>query len=143
VTSAASTDQRTYRDSLEGISTSQLEGFFVGWPHPLDAATHERILKGSTHFVLAFDEVAQRVVGFVNCISDGVLSAYIPLLEVLPSYQHRGIGTHMVELLLLKTKEAYMVDLCCDESLTPFYEKLGFKRSTGMVIRNYKKLADR
>ena len=39
--------------------------------------------------MLARDD-AGRVVGFVTAISDGVLSAYIPLLEVLPEYQGAG-----------------------------------------------------
>ncbi|WP_338055248.1 GNAT family N-acetyltransferase [Shimazuella alba] len=33
-------------------------------------------------------------------MSDGVLSAYIPLLGVLPAYQNQGIGKILVESLL-------------------------------------------
>ena len=82
---------RIYTSSLEGITPEQLEGFFFGWPNPPSPRTHPRILKGSSHVVLGLD--GERVVGFVNAISDGVLSAYIPLLEVRPPYQGRGVGS--------------------------------------------------
>ena len=43
-------------------------------------------------FVVAQVPSAQ-VVGFVTATSDGVLSAYIPFLEVVPAYRSRGIGS--------------------------------------------------
>ena len=54
------------------------------------------------------------VVGFVTAASDGVLSAFIPLLEVLPAYRDRGIGAELVRRLLGQLDDLYMVDLCCD-----------------------------
>ena len=42
--------------------------------------------------IIAIDENTNQVVGFVTAISDGVLSAYIPFLEVLPEYKSIGIG---------------------------------------------------
>ena len=44
-----------YTDSLDGIETRQLDGFFVGWPHPPSPETHLRLLSGSDHVVLAID----------------------------------------------------------------------------------------
>jgi ribosomal protein S18 acetylase RimI-like enzyme len=77
------------------------------------------------------------VVGFVTAISDGVLSAYIPLLEVLPEYQGRGIGAELVRRLLDRLGGLYMVDLCCDEDVVGFYERLGLARwDAGMGLRN-------
>ncbi|UQN06831.1 hypothetical protein [Deinococcus sp. QL22] len=31
----------------------------------------------------------------------------------------------------------YAVDLCCDDNLIPFYERLGMQRGTAMVRRDY------
>jgi GNAT superfamily N-acetyltransferase len=84
-------------------------------------------LRGSSHVVLARD--GARVVGFVTAISDGVLSAYIPLLEVRPEYQRQGIGTELVRRLLDVLRGLYMVDLVCDEDVVPFYERLGSSAS--------------
>jgi ribosomal protein S18 acetylase RimI-like enzyme len=79
----------------------------------------------------------ERVVGFVTAISDGVLSAYVPLLEVLPEYQGRGIGTELMRRLLARLEDLYMVDLCCDTDLEPFYRRLGLQTwDRGMGIRN-------
>lgn len=126
-----------YQRSLEGVTADQLHGFFVGWPNPPSAATHWRLLQGSQHFVLALDEATGQVVGFITAISDGVLSAYIPHLEVLPAYQGRGIGSELVRQLLDQLRELYMVDLICDPELQPFYERLGLRPWSGMVLRNY------
>jgi len=128
-----------YRTALDGIDPARLAGFFVGWPSPPSPETHLRILQGSSHVVVAWDTEAERVVGFINAVSDGVLSAYIPLLEVLPDYQGLGIGRTLVEHLMERLDTFYMVDLVCDESVQPFYELLGlgFHRATAMARRNY------
>jgi ribosomal protein S18 acetylase RimI-like enzyme len=127
-----------YTESLAGIEASQLEGgFFVDWPNPPSPETHLRLLQGSSHVVLAIDERTADVIGFVTAISDGVLSAYIPLLEVLPDYQHQGIGQELMRRMIATLRSRYMVDLLCDPELQPFYEQLGMRRAAGMLIRNY------
>jgi len=82
------------------------------------------------------------IAGFVSAHGDGVLSAYIPLLEVLPAYQGRGMGTELVRRLLELLKGHYMIDLACDEDLVPFYERFGMKRWVGMGLRNHNALAE-
>ena len=125
-----------YTDSLEGVEPPQLEGFFVGWPSPPSPERHLELLRGSAAVVLARDGDA--VVGFVTAISDGVLSASIPLLEVLPAYRGRGIGSELVRRLLAALDGLYMIDLSCDAELEPFYARLGFRPlERGMGIRNY------
>ena len=125
-----------YTDSLEEVQPAQLEGFFVGWPKPPSPERHLEILRGSHAVVLALAE--GRVVGFVTAISDGVLSAYIPLLEVLPGYQGQGVGSELMRRILEATGDLYMVDLCCDAELEPFYARLGLRTwDRGMGVRNY------
>ena len=126
-----------YTESLEGIEPQDLDGFFVGWPNPPSPETHLRLLNASDHAILAIDETAGRVVGFVTAISDGVLSAYIPHLEVRPEYQGQGIGSELMRRMLGRLGTLYMVDLLCDEEVQPFYERLGMRRARGMAIRNY------
>lgn len=126
-----------YLSSARTVSSEQLQGFFVGWPNPPSAATHLRILEGSPYCLLALDDTSDTVIGFITAISDGVLSAYIPLLEVLPRAQGRGIGGELVRRMLEMLGEFYMVDLLCDESIQPFYEKFKLQRGRGMMLRNY------
>jgi ribosomal protein S18 acetylase RimI-like enzyme len=124
-----------YQNSLEGIQVDQLEGFFVGWPNPPKPASHLEILKRAAHVVLALDD--SNVIGFVNAISDGILCSYIPLLEVLPSHQHQGIGSELMRRMLERLHEIYMVDLLCDPDLQAFYSRVGMEESTGMLVRNF------
>jgi GNAT superfamily N-acetyltransferase len=125
-----------YEDDASAVAPEQLEGFFVGWPSPPSPERHLELLRGSAHVVLARDEDG-RVVGFVTAISDGVLSSYIPLLEVLPEYQGHGVGTELMRRMLAKLRDLYMVDLCCDAALEPFYRRLGLQVwDRGMGLRN-------
>jgi ribosomal protein S18 acetylase RimI-like enzyme len=125
----------TYTDSLDGVTPDHLRGFFVGWPNPPSTEAHLRILRGSSHVWLAKE--GERVVGFITAVSDGVSAAYIPHLEVLPAYQGQGIGGELVRRMLDSLRSLYMIDLICDTDVQPFYERLGMRRFTGMVLRNY------
>ena len=142
IKSPSDTSSITYRESADGLTEEHLQGqFFVGWPNPPSPATHLRILHGSDHVVVAIDDATGMVVGFVTAISDGVLAAFIPNLEVDPAYQKRGIGTELVRRLLAQLSNLYSIDLLCDEDVQPFYDRLGLRRATGMLHRNYDRQA--
>ena len=126
-----------YTSDLEVLDGLIIDGFFNGWPNPPSNEVFKKLLKGSYKVVLAYKD--QRLVGFISCISDGVLSAYIPLLEVLPNFQGKGIGKRLVSILQKELSHLYMVDLLCDESLIPYYEKLGMIKSQGACLRNYER----
>lgn len=130
-----------YKKSLDGISSEMLAGFFVDWPNPPSPQTHLRLLKNSSKLVIAYDVETNQVVGFITAISDGVLSAYIPFLEVLPAFKNRGIGQELVKQMLTELNDIYMIDLCCDDGLVPYYEKFGMIKANGMLIRNYERQA--
>ncbi len=127
----------TYTESLDGITSDKLNGFFVGWPNPPSPETHLRILKGSFHIVLALDDQTGQVIGFITAISDGVSAAYIPHLEVLPSYQKQSVGSELVKRMFDALRHIYMIDLTCDPELKPFYERFGMRALTAMIFRNY------
>lgn len=127
-----------YQETTDGISSNNLLGFFVGWPNPPSPENHLKILDGSDHCILAVI-ADQQVVGFISAISDNVSCAYIPHLEVLPDWQGKGIGTELVKRMVDKLKGIYMIDLLCDKNVQAYYEKLGFRKATGMAIRNYER----
>lgn len=126
-----------YRTSCVGLRPEQLEGFFEGWPDPPSAATHLRLLESSHESLVAVDDDTGKVVGFVTAITDGVLSAYLPLLEVLGAYRGRGIGSELVRRMLGRLEHLYMIDVICDPDVVPFYERLGLRPAHGMSVRNY------
>jgi len=117
------------------ISPDMLAGFFVGWPNPPSPETHLRILKGSAFAELAVDDDTGQVVGFITALTDGVLSAYIPLLEVRPGFQGQGIGTTLIQRILERCEGLYMVDAMCDPAVQSFYAASGMQPSTGVMLR--------
>ncbi|MDQ6671440.1 MAG: GNAT family N-acetyltransferase [Chloroflexota bacterium] len=125
----------TFRDTTEGISPDSLGGFFAGWRNMPSREAHVAILRGSDRVVLALE--AERVVGFVTALSDGMLSAHISLLEVLPEYRGRGIGSELTRRVLGALSNLYAVDVLCDAELQPFYQRLGLRPAVGMMLRNY------
>jgi len=124
-----------YTDSLAGIDPRHLDGFFVGWPHPPSPETHLRLLAGSDYVVLALDVETGRVIGYVTALTDGVISSFIPLVEVLPAYQGRGIGQGLMTRMLERLSHLPNVDLLCDPDVMPFYERFGMKPCVGTVLR--------
>lgn len=126
-----------YLNSLEGITAKQLEGFFVGWADPLTPKEHLKALQNSEYIVLAVDTNNEKVVGFINALSDKVNFAFIPMLEVLPEYQNQGIGQKLMRKMLALIDHLGCIDLTCDQELQPFYEKFGMFRSQGMVLRKH------
>jgi GNAT superfamily N-acetyltransferase len=132
-----------YSEDLAGVRPHQLSGFFVGWPRCPSPEQHLAVLRGSYRVVVAIDDETDRVVGFVNLISDGVLTAFIPWLEVLPGYQKQGIGAGLMERILAGTGRFYSVDLVCDAGLLPYYERFGMLGTASAVLRHPDALAGR
>lgn len=128
-----------YQTDLQNIEPRQLENFFVGWKNPPNSQQLWEILNNSEFKVLAVSNIESelKIVGFVNGLSDKVLTVYINLLEVLPEFQKKGIGTILMSKMLELTKDFYMIDLVCDENLTDFYQKFGMKKQISMSKRNY------
>jgi GNAT superfamily N-acetyltransferase len=125
-----------FLDDMSTVSVDCLGGgFFEGWPAPPDAATHLAHLRGAEVAVVALDPATGNVVGFVTAIGDGVLTAFVPLLEVLPAWRGRGIGTALMERVLGRLAGRYAVDLSCDPELVPYYERLGGTRGTAVMWR--------
>lgn len=123
-----------YRDSVEGLTSYDFEGFCIGWGRPLTGEELLRVLQGSHYVGVALR--GGRVIGFVNAVSDGAFMAFIPLLEVRPDEQRQGIGSELVRRAMERYRSLYGVDLICDEGLVPFYSRLGMTSVSGMVYRN-------
>ncbi len=129
-----------FTESAEGVEPGDLEGFFDNWAEIPSADAHLRLLKGSTHIVLAME--GRQVVGFINAITDGVLNAHIPLLEVLPTHRGQGIGKELVRRMLLLLEPYYAVDLTCEPELRSFYSEAGLRALTSMCVRRPDKIPD-
>ena len=65
-------------------------------------------------------------------IHDGGLVGHIEDVVVRKDYEGQGIGMKLVISLLdvAKQKKCYKTILNCEDNLRPFYEKIGFKKTT-------------
>lgn len=113
------------------------KGFFKGWPNPPSRETLRRILTNSYRVFVAVDQEKNEIIGFINAISDGILSCYIPLLEVVEENRSKEVGQELAKHMLNELQDFYMVDLTCDNEKQSFYEELGMFKSFGMVQRNF------
>ena len=130
-----------YRESpaaLDDLRADDLRGgFFEGWPNAPSPELHLAHLHGARVVILAIDGGTEEVVGFVTAVGDGVLAAFVPLLEVLPAYRGQGIGAELMRRVLARLSAYYSVDLVCDPGLVPYYERLEAVRLDGMGWRNH------
>jgi len=125
-----------YTDDLTSVREDMLRGFFVGWPRQPSTQQHLAVLRGSYRSVVAINHADNRAVGFVNMLSDGVLTAFIPWLEVLPEYQGQGIGEELMRRILEGTERFYSVDLVCDEALVTYYERFAMASASSCLLRH-------
>ena len=124
-----------YTDQISDLTPDQLKGFFVGWSTAPSPEKHLKILQQSDYAVVAME--GAKVVGFVNALSEGILSAYIPLLEVLPEYQNHGIGRELMQRIFKHYEGFYMIDCSSEASAIAFYAKLGMTQGASMFLRNH------
>lgn len=73
--------------------------------------------------------------GFIRAVYDGS-RALIHLLSVHPDYQHRGIGTALVNAVCkeLSHRGAPSVSATVTEQSVGFWEKQGFKRTPAFLV---------
>lgn len=122
-----------YLTENDAISPDMISGLSVGWPSPPTPEKLIEVMAGSYRRVWAVRD--SRVVGYVNAISDGVLNAFIPWLEVHPDHHGLGIGAELVRRVVAQLEGMYAIDLCCDPELLPYYERLGFTTFGGAGLR--------
>lgn len=112
-----------------------VKDFFVGWTKQPTQEIFEKILKNSSVVVTAVE--SGQVIGFATALTDNAIAAYISLIEVLPEYQGKGVGSALIKRILERLGDLYMIDTVCDENLVGFYDKFGMKRGIAMSKRNY------
>ena len=96
----------------------------VGWSRMENE--YKNPLLTSYYHIAVYEK--ESLIGYIDCVSNGVTDAYIQDLMVHPDYQGRGIGTDLMQKMIdyLKKKHIYMISVVFEEKLKPFYEKFGF-----------------
>lgn len=77
----------------------------------------------------------EKLCGFIRAVYDGS-RALIHLLSVHPNYQHRGIGTALVNAVCkeLSRRGAPSVSATVTEKSAGFWQKQGFKRTPAFLV---------
>ena len=71
-----------------------------------------------------------QLVGLINALDDGAMTAYVHYLLVNPAYQGKGIGKELVRLLTEKYKDYLRIVLVAYDKEIDFYKKCGFQTGT-------------
>jgi len=70
-----------------------------------------------------------KLVGPGRVVSDGIITAYICGVGVLPKYRCKGIGTEILNRLKLYCLERNIhTQLVCKDDLVSYYSRMGFEK---------------
>lgn len=96
----------------------------VGW-NGMEECYKNPLMNSYCH-IACYD--GDKLIGYVDSVSNGVTDAYIQDLTVHPEYQGRGIGTELMTRMISKLKEnnIFMISVLFELKLEPFYKRFGF-----------------
>lgn len=122
-----------YKNCKE-FKAEQLKELFqsAGWVSADYPNKLVKALENSNTVISAWDK--EKLVGLINVIDDGALTAYAHYLLVDPDYQGKGIGTELVERIKLRYKDyLYLLLIAENKGLVEFYKQRGFQVENGAV----------
>lgn len=84
----------------------------------------------------------EKLVGIIRAVGDGYSMVYIQDIVVLPEYQRKGIGTLLLQKILLEYQHVYQKVLLTDntEKTIQFYQSAGFIMDTDINCRAFLKI---
>ena len=96
----------------------------VGW-NGMEVSLRKS-LANSYFYICCFDD--DKLIGYLDVVSNGVTDAYIQDVTVNPAYQGKGIGTKLMNTAIDKLKHdgVYAISVLFEEKLLTFYKKFGF-----------------
>ena len=121
----------TYRASKE-VEPYSLGDLFlsVNWPLGHQPDKLRRAFSRSDQVITAWD--GEKLVGLVNTIADGSVTAFIPYLLVNPEYQKQGIGGTLIGMIVSAYQGYERIVLLTEKDTVDFYKKCGFVDAQGI-----------
>ena len=112
-----------YNEAVSAKALSDLREA-VGWNRMEDE--YNNPLMTSYYHIAVYED--DKLVGYIDSVSNGVTDAYIQDLMVHPDYQGKGLGTELMNQMIayLKENRIYIISVVFEESLKPFYDRFGF-----------------
>lgn len=116
----------TYRTERV-LDQALLQALFrsVNWSSADHPERLQLAIANSHHVVTAWAET--QLVGLMNALSDGTMTAYFHYLLVRPDYQASGIGRKLVEHMVDHYRNCTRLVLIAYKEEVPFYERCGFR----------------
>jgi ribosomal protein S18 acetylase RimI-like enzyme len=118
---------KTTKDFLE----KELRDLFlsVGWSSGNYSDKLVIAMKNSASVFTAWD--GNKLIGLVNVLDDGIMTAYVHYLLIMPEYQHIGIGKKLVQMVSENYQDYLRIVLIAYDEEIGFYEHCGFKVAEG------------
>lgn len=117
----------TYQ-SIKDFNSDELKDLFLSvewssghYPEKLVVA-----MKNSGSVFTAWD--GGKLIGLINALDDGIMTAYVHYLLVNPAYQGKGVGKELVRLLSEKYKDYLRIVLIAYDKEVEFYKNCGFSK---------------
>jgi ribosomal protein S18 acetylase RimI-like enzyme len=119
-----------YKD-IQDFQQKDLQGLFlsVGWSSGHYPEKLVFAMKNSSAVFTAWD--SGKLVGLINALDDGVMTAYVHYLLVNPEYHDKGIGKELVSLIQGKYKDFLRIVLIAYDKEVEFYRNCGFDVGNG------------
>ncbi|MDL2234304.1 GNAT family N-acetyltransferase [Ruminococcaceae bacterium OttesenSCG-928-L11] len=94
-------------------------------------------LMASYYHIACYDD--NKLIGYVDTVSNGVTDAYIQDLAVDPAYQGQGVGTELMNRIVskLKEKKILWISVMYEEKLQDFYKRFGFLQMLSGTMQTY------
>lgn len=124
----------TYTDKKEFLANDLKQLFqSVGW---ISANYPDRLKKALDNCETVFTAWdSEKLIGLVNAIDDGELTAYVHYLCVNPQYQGKGIGKTLLDKIKEKYKNyLYVILIAENEQLVQYYSNNGFEYIDGRYV---------
>lgn len=126
-------------DTLDAVQTKKLHLLYQNewFTKGRTLEDVESMLK-HTDFVFGFcSPESNELVGFARVISDSVYKAFVFDVIVDEEYRSKGLGQFIMDTIFEHPvlKHVSHIELYCPEHLVSFYEPMGFKTRTSLLLR--------
>jgi GNAT superfamily N-acetyltransferase len=113
--------------NIKEINAEELKNLFlsVEWSSGHYPEKLTKAMKNSDTVFTAWEN--DKLIGLVNALDDGIMTAYVHYLLVNPEYQCKGIGKELVNLIKEHYKDYLRIVLIAYDKEAGFYENCGFK----------------
>jgi len=119
--------------TTKNFSENELKELFlsVNWSSGNYPEKLVKAMENSSSVFSAWD--GEKLVGLINILDDGIMTAYAHYLLITPEYQHIGIGENLIKLVADKYKDYLRIILIAYDKEIGFYEHCGFTVGEGKV----------